>query len=248
MEANLGPFPFVFLPGQYATITSEIDGQKVRRSYTISSAPTQREYIELTVKREQHGLESRHLHDHAKTGDLLEITAPSGKFFFTGAEAKGIVLIAGGVGITPMMSVLRDLTDRSYEHRVHLICAANSPQDLIFREEIAYLAAPSKCYDRLDRVEGGWDGLDGSGRVHHTRFHRQMRAGHCGTPGSSLRTAGNDGCGQICAGPTQSPARSNQDGRLCAAKGRSGSRGRTGRADAGKRSRCGTDRSWRRSG
>ena len=140
MEANLGPFPFVFLPGQYATITSEIDGQKVRRSYTISSAPTQREYIELTVKREQHGLESKHLHDHAKTGDLLEITAPSGKFFFTGAEAKGIVLIAGGVGITPMMSVLRDLTDRSYEHRVHLICAANSPQDLIFREEIAYLA------------------------------------------------------------------------------------------------------------
>ncbi|WP_306286136.1 FAD-binding oxidoreductase [Sphingomonas sp. Ant20] len=54
--------------------------------------------MELTVKREQHGLESRHLHDHAKTGDLLEITAPSGKFFFTGAEAKGIVLIAGGGG------------------------------------------------------------------------------------------------------------------------------------------------------
>ena len=140
MDANLGPFPFVFLPGQYATITSEIDGQKVRRSYTISSSPTQRDYVELTVKREDYGLESRHLHDHAKTGDLLEITAPSGKFFFTGAEAKGIVLIAGGVGITPMMSVLRDLTDRSYEHKIHLICAANTPQDLIFREEIAYLA------------------------------------------------------------------------------------------------------------
>jgi ferredoxin-NADP reductase len=140
MDANLKPFPFVFLPGQYATITSEIDGQKVRRSYTISSSPTQRDYIELTVKREEHGLESRHLHDHAKTGDLLEITAPSGKFFFTGTEAKGIVLIAGGVGITPMMSVLRDLTDRSYEHKIHLICAANTPQDLIFREEIAYLA------------------------------------------------------------------------------------------------------------
>lgn len=140
MESNAGSIPFTFLPGQYATITSEIDGQKVRRSYTISSSPTQRDYIELTVKREDHGLESRHLHDHAKTGDLLEISAPAGQFFFTGKEAKGIVLIAGGVGITPMMSVLRDLTDRSYEHPVHLICAANTPTDLIFREEIAYLA------------------------------------------------------------------------------------------------------------
>lgn len=140
MEATGASIPFTFLPGQYATITSEIDGQKVRRSYTISSSPTQRDYIELTVKREDHGVESRHLHDHAETGDLLEISAPAGQFFFTGKEAKGIVLIAGGVGITPMMSVLRDLTDRSYEHPVHLICAANTPSDLIFREEIAYLS------------------------------------------------------------------------------------------------------------
>ncbi|WP_198526909.1 hypothetical protein [Sphingomonas sp. Ant20] len=57
------------------------------------------------------------------------------------------------------MSVLRDLTDRSYEHRVHLICAANSPQDLIFREEIAYLArriqmlrSPRSCRRRMGRT------------------------------------------------------------------------------------------------
>lgn len=140
MEANGGPVPFTFLPGQYATITSEIDGQKVRRSYTISSSPTQRDYIELTIKREQYGLESRHLHDHADTGDLLEISAPSGRFFFTGTEADGIVLIAGGVGITPMMSVLRSLTDRSYAHDIFLLYGVNTPADLIFREECDYLA------------------------------------------------------------------------------------------------------------
>lgn len=139
MEAANGPMPFTFLPGQYASIVSEIDGQKVRRSYTISSSPTQRDYIELTIKREQYGLESRHMHDHAQTGDLLEMSAPAGKFFFTGAEAKGIVLIAGGVGITPMMSVLRYLTDDSYPHNIHLIHAVGSPADLIFREEIEYL-------------------------------------------------------------------------------------------------------------
>lgn len=140
MEPNLGSIPFNFLPGQYASITSEIDGKKVRRSYTISSSPTQRDYIELTIKREQYGLESRHLHDHAQTGDLIEISAPAGRFFFTGREAEGIVLIAGGVGITPMMSVLRSLTDRSYEHEIYLLYAANAPSDLIFREECDYLA------------------------------------------------------------------------------------------------------------
>jgi ferredoxin-NADP reductase len=140
MEANLASIPFTFLPGQYATVTSEIDGHKVRRSYTISSSPTQRDYIELTVKREQYGLESRHLHDHARTGDLLEVSAPAGRFFFTGKEADGIVLMAGGVGITPMMSVLRYLTDKSYHNEIHLLYGVNAPCDLIFREECAYLA------------------------------------------------------------------------------------------------------------
>ncbi|MDO5215672.1 FAD-binding oxidoreductase [Legionella pneumophila] len=139
MEPNLGSIPFTFFPGQYATITSVIHGEKVRRSYTISSSPTQHDYIELTVKREQYGLESRHLHDHINTGDLLEVSAPAGEFFFTGKEANGIVLIAGGVGMTPMMSVLRYLTDRSYPKDIHLLYAVNSPSNIIFHEECTYL-------------------------------------------------------------------------------------------------------------
>jgi ferredoxin-NADP reductase len=164
MEAASKPIPFEFLPGQYASITSEIDGKKVRRSYTISSSPTQRDYIELTVKREDHGLESRHLHDHAQTGDLLEITAPAGTFFFTGKEAEGIVLIAGGVGITPMMSVLRSLTDRSYPHEIHLIYGVRTPADLIFREECAYLARRHPNVTILSIVSSA-DGTDWKGPV-----------------------------------------------------------------------------------
>ncbi|WP_293678642.1 FAD-binding oxidoreductase [uncultured Phenylobacterium sp.] len=164
MEPNLGEIPFTFLPGQYATLTSEIDGQKVRRSYTISSSPTQRDYVELTVKREQFGLESRHLHDHAATGDLLEVTAPSGNFFFTGKEAKGIVLIAGGVGVTPMMSVLRSLTDRSYAHDIHFLYAAKTPSELIFREECAYLARRHPKLQVVSIVSDA-DGQDWTGPV-----------------------------------------------------------------------------------
>ena len=166
MEASGASIPFTFLPGQYASIVSEIDGQKVRRSYTISSSPTQRDYIELTIKREEFGLESRHMHDHARTGDLLEITAPVGNFFFTGAEAKGIVLIAGGVGVTPMMSVLRDLTDRSYEHEIHFIHAAKTPADLIFREEVLYLASRHPKV-HVTAIVSEAQGTDWTGHVGH---------------------------------------------------------------------------------
>ena len=164
MEPNLGEVPFSFLPGQYATLTSEIDGQKVRRSYTISSSPSQCDYVELTIKREQFGLESRHLHDHARTGDLLEVTAPSGSFFFTGKEAKGIVLIAGGVGVTPMMSVLRCLTDRSHGHEIHFLYAAKTPSELIFREECAYLARRHPKVQVVSIVADA-DGQDWTGPV-----------------------------------------------------------------------------------
>ncbi|KTD71758.1 oxidoreductase, FAD-binding protein [Legionella steelei] len=159
MEPNLGQIPFTFLPGQYATITSVINGQKIRRCYTISSSPTQHDYIELTVKREQYGVESRHLHDHINTGDLLEVSAPAGEFFFTGKEANGIVLIAGGVGITPMMSVLRYLTDRSYPKDIHLLYAANSPTDIIFREECTHLARrhPNVSVDVIVQTTNGAD-------------------------------------------------------------------------------------------
>jgi ferredoxin-NADP reductase len=75
-----------------------------------------------------------------KAGDLLDFSGPSGAFIFTGRECKCILMIAGGVGITPLMSVRRYLTDRSWPGDIFLIHSVHSPQDLIFREELDYLA------------------------------------------------------------------------------------------------------------
>jgi len=91
------------------------------------------------VKREDHGAESRYLHDCVAVGDLLEVKGPSGVFTFTGSETDSIVLIAGGVGITPMMCITRFLTDRSYRGDIFLLYGVREPQQLIFREEIEYL-------------------------------------------------------------------------------------------------------------
>ncbi|MAX24080.1 MAG: oxidoreductase, partial [Phycisphaeraceae bacterium] len=92
-----GGMPFSFLPGQFLTLTLPVDKKPIRRSYTISSSPTQGYYCETTVKREGQGAGSRYLHDQVKVGDTIEVKAPSGKFIFTGKEAESIVLIGGGV-------------------------------------------------------------------------------------------------------------------------------------------------------
>jgi ferredoxin-NADP reductase len=134
-----GQLPFKYLPGQFLTLHIEPRGIPIKRSYTIASTPTWRDRIEITVKREEHGLVSCWLHDELKVGDEVEIEAPNGTFVFTGEEAESVVLIGGGVGITPMMSAARYLTDTSWSGKVYLILSFQAPRDFIFREELAEL-------------------------------------------------------------------------------------------------------------
>ena len=134
-----GSLPFTYLPGQFLTLTVMPNGHRTKRSYSIASAPTTRDACEITVRREEQGAVSRFLHDHVAEGDTLQVTAPSGKFTFTGQETNRVVLIAGGVGITPMMSVIRYLTSRSWPGDVYLVYATRHAEDIIFGEELAYL-------------------------------------------------------------------------------------------------------------
>jgi ferredoxin-NADP reductase len=160
-----GDIPFVFMPGQFLTFSAEIGGAPARRSYTIASSPTQRSYIEVTVKREEQGLISRHLHDRVAIGSVLEVSAPSGTFTFTGADADSIVLIAGGVGFTPMMSIARYLMDRSFPGDIYVLYGARSTQEFIFREELEYLQkrhANLHIAATMSRAEGtAWMGATG---------------------------------------------------------------------------------------
>jgi ferredoxin-NADP reductase len=139
-----GQIPFDYLPGQFLTLHIAPQGIPTKRSYTIASTPTWRDRIEITVKREDHGLVSRWLHDELKIGSEVEIEAPNGTFFFTGKEADSIVLIGGGVGITPMMSVARYLTETTWPGKVHPILGFRGPRDFIFRTEVAALAARAR--------------------------------------------------------------------------------------------------------
>ncbi|HTW93252.1 MAG TPA: 2Fe-2S iron-sulfur cluster-binding protein [Tepidisphaeraceae bacterium] len=135
-----GRLPFTYLPGQHLNIAVSIDGVVHRRCYTIASSPTRPEYCEITMKREESGVVSRFLHDAAGEGTEIEASGPGGKFTFTGEEADALLLIGGGVGITPLMSVVRYLTDRKWGGRIELLYCARTHRDIIFRDELEELS------------------------------------------------------------------------------------------------------------
>ncbi len=134
-----GEIPFRHVAGQYLTLEITRQGIPTRRSYTIASSPTWRDRIEITVKREENGAVSRWLHDEMRPGDRVQVEAPSGGFVFSGREWPTVVLIGGGVGITPMMSSVRYLTETDWPGTIYLLLSFKSPQDYIFKDEIETL-------------------------------------------------------------------------------------------------------------
>ena len=160
------PFlPFTFVPGQFLNVAFWIGGAKMNRSYSISSSPTQREYVDLTVRREPRGAVSRHFVDLLKVGDLIEAGGPVGRFTFDGTEADSIVLIGGGVGITPMMSITRYLTERSWPGEIFFIYTCRTPADFIFADELTALERLHPTLHvavTISRAEGtDWKGTRG---------------------------------------------------------------------------------------
>ena len=131
--------PFTFVPGQFLNLAFWIGGARMNRSYSISSSPNQREYVDLTVRREPRGAVSRHIVDLLKVGDIIEAGGPVGKFTFDGTEADSIVLISGGVGITPMVSISRYLTEQSWPGDIFFIYVCRTPVDYILADAIAAL-------------------------------------------------------------------------------------------------------------
>ena len=99
-----------FEAGQFLTIrvTPPGAGKPAIRTYTVSSAPADPHY-RISVKREEEGLVSRHLHDRLEVGDIIEAKAPAGDFFIDADEKRPAVLLAGGVGVTPMISMARHI-------------------------------------------------------------------------------------------------------------------------------------------
>jgi stearoyl-CoA 9-desaturase NADPH oxidoreductase len=125
--------------GQYTTVEVEIDGVRHRRCYSISSAPSDPR-VAITVKRVSTGKVSPWLHEHVRPGHVLRLGPAAGDFVLDPTPAP-LLLLGGGSGVTPLMSILRDLVDRDVVRDVVLVVHVRHRDDVIFGRELEAIAA-----------------------------------------------------------------------------------------------------------
>jgi len=158
--------PVAFEAGQFLTLELVIEGVAHRRAYSLSSSAADGARLTVTVKRVPGGLVSNHLHDRAKVGDAVAVLGPSGSFTVGDTSSpRHVVLVGGGSGITPLMSLLRTHLDASPALRFTLVYGSRGRDHVIFREALDALAA--RHPDRLtvmyalEDAPEGWAGVTG---------------------------------------------------------------------------------------
>lgn len=130
------PQPRPHLAGQhYVVRLTAPDGYTASRSYSVASAPDDSGEIELTVEKLPDGEVSEFVHDVVEPGDELEVRGPIGGFFVWSGDAPAL-LVGGGSGVVPLMSMLRLARRRAVADLVRLVVSARSPQDLYYPDEL----------------------------------------------------------------------------------------------------------------
>ncbi len=164
LVSSTRPLP-PFQAGQYINLFVEVDGVRTSRPYSISSPPSQTAYYDITVRRVAEGFVSTYLLDEVKVGDIFQSTSPSGQFYHNPLfHGENLVFLAGGSGITPFMSMIREITDRGLNRQVQLIYGNRINDDIIFNKEMEERSA---CCDNvtvhsvLSEPADGYNGLSG---------------------------------------------------------------------------------------
>lgn len=149
MPVDGNPLPD-FRPGQFLTFKIEIEDpvtqqpKSIIRCYSLSDSPRS-DYYRISVKRVlppgghpevAPGLSSNFFHDHLKEGDRLQVKAPSGHFHLMEGDSVPIVLIGGGIGITPMLSILNFVLERSIDREVWLYYGVRNGDEVIMQEQL----------------------------------------------------------------------------------------------------------------
>jgi ferredoxin-NADP reductase len=145
--------PFGFLPGQHVKVrVSPSDGEQTSRSYSIASAPEAGAVIELAIEELPRGEVSGYFHRVVAPGDTIEIRGPLGDFVWTVRDGGPVLLIGGGSGLVPLMSMLRHRTLQRSKVPVGLIVSAQTWDDVLFRDELLALADARDGFELLVTV------------------------------------------------------------------------------------------------
>jgi len=161
-----------FKPGQYIGLRLTVNGEDVRRNYSLSAAPNGHGY-RISVKRQHGGVVSNHLHDCVGVGSSVELFPPSGEFTLDESD-KPLVLISGGVGITPTLAMLEAALKTS--RTVHFIHCARDRGVHAFRHAVDALARKHPrlsrfyCYDEAGETPAGDTAPHAVGRLDEQRL------------------------------------------------------------------------------
>lgn len=131
---------FKFRAGQYITLKTEINGNEIRRDYSLCSSPNSGE-IKVAVKEVKDGTFSAYANKNLKTGDVLEVALPKGRFTFTPNDAitKNIAAFAAGSGITPVLSIIKCALEEEVHSKVILVYGNKTTKDTMFLNELLEL-------------------------------------------------------------------------------------------------------------
>lgn len=158
-----GPLP-PFRAGQYVNLFVDVDGIPTSRPYSIASPPGSQKLV-LTVRDNPGGFVAPYLLAELRVGDEVETSGPAGSFYVESLiDGTELLFLAGGSGITPFMSILRDTLQRKLPVNMHLLYGSRTPDDVIFGQELAQLAATHDNFSYtlvISEPPPGYEGVTG---------------------------------------------------------------------------------------
>lgn len=151
-----------FSPGQFFMVRFE-DNKVLQRAYSIASSPTDKGYLDITMNLVG---EFTNKLWQAKLGDILVFKGPYGKFYFDESMKHDLVLIGGGLGITPLRSIIKYCIDKNLGNRVSLLYSAKTPKDIVYKNELEELKSKNPDYRFVFTItrpeeKDGWEGRVG---------------------------------------------------------------------------------------
>lgn len=154
---------FSYRPGQFVTLELPVGDETLMRTYTLSSSPSRPFSIAVTVKAQPDSVGGRWMFDNVGVGVRLRAFGPAGDFSHHNHPAAKYLFLSAGSGITPMMSMLRWLSDCEPGTDVAFVNCARRPEDIIFRNELALLGSTMPALSLAFLVEErsrreGWTG------------------------------------------------------------------------------------------
>ena len=161
------PLRFRSRAGQWVDLAIPTAGEPLVGGYSVVSAPSADGRLQLAIKYADHHAATHHLHTVSRIGDEVFVTAGQGPFYFEPGMSREVVLLGAGIGVTPLMSILRFIHAEAPDVHVHLVYSVASRREVLFAEELAQISRSPNIDVTLTVTRDAEDWLGHTGRISH---------------------------------------------------------------------------------